>query len=191
MAKNSKPFTEAWLIEKGYSKSTDGSFIPKSTPKVTIEKVIEKELVVKERVNNSPDFEIKVPVTEWFIKNYSVPSKKNSRQNFVKNGKQISIPSKNHSDYVKMTAMQYSVFGKEFRNTVKFYELKYPLKIELTFVRSTKHRFDYCNAAQTVEDLIVKNNWIEDDSADHLIPIFIPYEFNKEVPGVKIKLIVK
>ena len=37
------------------------------------------------------------PKTEWFIKG-TVPSKKNSRQNFVSNGKQISLPSKKHQE---------------------------------------------------------------------------------------------
>lgn len=155
------------------------------TPRFTKEKDI-----VSRAVEQTEDFQYSIK-TEWFIQGYSVPSKKNSRQNFVRNGKQISIPSKKHAEYVKMTAMQYSVFGKEFRAAVKAYDLKYPLRIEFTFIRSTKHRFDYCNSAQSVEDLMVSNKWIEDDSADHIIPVFAPYKYDKNNPGVVIRLITK
>lgn len=34
------------------------------------------------------------------------------------------------------------------------------------------------------------NSWINDDSADHIIPVFRPYEYDKENPGVKIKLLL-
>lgn len=142
---------------------------------------------VKQKVNESPDFEHKV-CTEWFI-TYNVPSKKNSRINFIKNGKQISLPSKNHAEYKKVTAIQYNVFGIEFRKAINHFGLKPPFKVEFTFVRSTKHRFDYCNAAQTCEDLFTENKWIEDDSADFLIPSFKPYRYDKNNPGVHIKLL--
>ena len=56
-------------------------------------------------------------------------------------------------------------------------------------MRSTKHRFDYCNAAQTVEDLMTETGWIEDDSADYIIPCFKLYEYDKLNAGVKIKLL--
>ena len=36
---------------------------------------------------------------------------------------------------------------------------------------------------------MVSNKWIEDDSADHIIPVFGLYEYDKQTPGVKIKLI--
>lgn len=131
-----------------------------------------------------------VPATEWFIKNYNVPSKKNSRINFVKNGKQLSIPSKLHAEYKKMTKMQYEVFGIEFRKALAYYKTTFPVKVQFTFIRSSKRRFDYANALQTVEDIMVENKWIPDDNADTLFPVFAPYEDNKDCPGVKIKLLV-
>jgi Holliday junction resolvase RusA-like endonuclease len=168
----SRSIVSPYMKQQGFKKV--GSFDP-----------IEK-FVVKEKVNSSPDFDFKVQTT-WFI-TYNVPSKKNSRQNFVRNGKQISIPSKNHEAYEKMTAMQYSVFGKEFRNTIEKLGLSYPLRVKFTFVRNSKRRFDYCNAVQTVEDLMVKNKWLPDDSADYLLPVFEPYKYDKEKPGVIITI---
>ena len=36
---------------------------------------------------------------------------------------------------------------------------------------------------------MVKNHWIEDDNCKYIIPVFEPYEYDKENPGVEIKLI--
>ncbi len=209
---NSNNFTPEWFESKGYVKNKSGGYDPpkfkdpfggrikpliivqgKFTPETIYDgdhyqTTKEGHIIPKQKINNSPDFEVKVP-TEWFI-TYSVPSKKNSRQNFVRNGKQVSIPSKSHAEYVKVTAMQYKVFGVEFRNAVDFYKVSYPLYVEFKFVRSTRHRFDFCNACQGCEDIMVSNNWIKDDSADYLIPVFVPYEYDKNNPGVRIRLII-
>lgn len=188
-------FSAKWLEEKGLVKNADGTY---SKQKPVSEKPREFVIShVKEKVNNSPDFEHKV-VTEWFIPG-NVPSKKNSRINFVKNGKQLSLPSKNHAMYVKLTERYYDVFGKEFRNTVETLNVKKPYKVQFTFVRNSKHNFDFCNAAQTCEDLmkdqyskkeLVRKGWFEDDSADILLPVFTEYEYDKNNPGVKIKILL-
>lgn len=190
MAKKGFAFSENDLISKGYVKDENGNFIP---PKLRKEPISQNKPeiggnLIERKPIQTPNFEASVK-TEWFIQGYSVPSKKNSRQNFVKNGKQISIPSKKHAEYVKMTAMQYSVFGNEFKAAVKHYNLTYPLQVEFTFIRSTKHSFDYCNACQTCED-IMKGHWIPDDDADHIIPVFKPYRYDKNNPGVIIKLLL-
>jgi hypothetical protein len=36
---------------------------------------------------------------------------------------------------------------------------------------------------------MVKNEWIQDDNCEYMIPYFEPYEYNKENPGVEIKII--
>lgn len=190
MAKQGHSYTEETLRKMGLVETSPGVYAPANKGKTSpfIESVKNpKELVVREKVIETPDFTAKVK-TEWFIKGYSVPSKKNSRINFVRNGKQLSIPSKKHAEYVKMTAMQYKVFGIEFKKAVELFGLEYPLRIEFTFVRATKHTFDYCNACQTCED-IMKGHWIPDDSADYIIPYFKPYKYDKETPGVIIKLL--
>lgn len=182
-------YSEKDLESMGLVKQPDGSYAPMNKGKTSpfIESVKHPELVVREKVVETPDFTAKIK-TEWFIKGYSVPSKKNSRQNFVRNGKQLSIPSKKHAEYVKMTAMQYRVFGIEFKKAVEILGLQYPLRVEFTFIRATRHSFDYCNACQTCED-IMKGHWIVDDSVDYIIPSFKPYKYDKENPGVIIKLL--
>lgn len=191
MAKKSG-FTIERLEAMGLSKNADGTYSKKKVESITDlrnHSLISNEetIVVKQKVNDSPEFEHKVNA-EWFI-TYNVPSKKNSRINFVRNGKQISLPSKNHAEYKKVTAMQYNIFGIEFRKAIAHFGLKPPFKVEFTFVRGSRHRFDYCNAAQTCEDLFTENKWIEDDSADFLIPSFKPYQYDKNNPGVHIKLL--
>ena len=187
MAKKGNNFTEEFFHSKGFIKDANGNWSPPPpAPKeIKADVIVEKKEVVK-----TPDFQSK-PVTEWFIKGYSVPSKKNSRQNFVSKTthKMISLPSKSHAEYVKVTKMQYEVFGNEFKRTVERLGVKPPFRIEFTFIRATRHSFDYCNACQTCED-IMKGHWIEDDSADFIIPSFQPYQYNKEMPGVIIKLLV-
>jgi len=188
-------FTEKWLQDKGLVRNSDGTY---SKQKPVSEKP--REFVIshiKQKVNDSPNFEHKA-VTEWWIPG-NVPSKKNSRINFVKNGRQLSLPSKNHATYVRLTEKYYDIFGKEFRATVDRLGIKPPYRIQFTFVRSSKHSFDYCNACQTCEDLmkdqyskkeLVRKGWFEDDSAEWLIPIFEQFEYDKSNPGVRIKIIL-
>mgnify|MGYP003154210750 CR=1 FL=1 len=68
-------------------------------------------------------------------------------------------------------------------------EKEAPYKISFKFHRSTRRKFDYINPAQTVQDLMVKYNWIEDDNCNYIIPYFEEYEYNKEKPGVTIKVL--
>lgn len=78
------------------------------------------------------------------------------------------------------------MYGKEFREITE--NLPKPLKISFTFIRGTKHKFDYINPLQTVQDIMVKYNWIEDDNADIIIPEFKPYIYDKKKSGVLIEL---
>lgn len=194
MAKKSG-FTIERLEAMGLTRNEDGTYSKKHTPK-EVKEFEMLDIIPKLKVNDSPDFEHKIN-TEWFIP-YSVPSKKNSRINFVRNGKQMSLPSKNHAEYIKLTENYYNTFGIEFRNAVDKLGIKKPYKIEFKFVRKSRHSFDYCNACQTCEDMmkdqykkkqLVRKGWFEDDSVEFLIPSFKPYEYDKNNPGVHIKLL--
>lgn len=78
------------------------------------------------------------------------------------------------------------MYAKIFKEETK--NIPFPLKVEFTFYRSSKRKFDYINPAQTVQDLMVKYGWIEDDNAEYLIPSFAQYEYDKEHPGVLIMI---
>jgi hypothetical protein len=112
----------------------------------------------------------------------NVPSSKNSKR---WTGKML-INSKTVMKYIKETKSQYE------ENRINFQEmiagLEFPVVVSFKFIRGSKHKFDYINPAQTVQDLMVKNGWIEDDNCDFMIPTFVEYEYNKENPGVEINV---
>ena len=119
---------------------------------------------------------------KWFIPG-NVPSSKNGRR---WTGKYF-IASKTVVAYRKKRKEYYVKYAQEFKDELSNYEL--PVKIKFTFIRGTRHKFDYINPAQTVQDDMVKNGWIEDDNAEFIIPEFVQYEYNKEDPGVHIEII--
>lgn len=63
-----------------------------------------------------------------------------------------------------------------------------PYKIGLFFIRNSKRKFDWINAAQIICDLLTAHGVIYDDNMDYLIPIPIQvagswYTVDKEHPG--------
>ncbi len=113
----------------------------------------------------------------------NVPSSKNGKRWTGK----ILIHSKTVMTYISNTKSDY-LQNKE--NFLKLLEGKEPpYTISFKFIRGSKHRFDYINPAQTVQDLMVKYGWIEDDNCEWIIPCFEAYEYNKEAPGVYIKVL--
>ena len=119
---------------------------------------------------------------KWFIPG-NVPSSKNGRR---WTGKYF-ISSKATTKYRKDTKQYYVKLRKSFTEELSKYKL--PVKISFKFIRGTKHKFDYINPAQTVQDDMVKHGWLPDDDCSLLIPVFEPYEYDKKNPGVEIKLI--
>lgn len=132
----------------------------------------------------------------------NVPSLKNSKQfipsRVTKNGKVIRsmlIPSKTVTKYLK--AHEYQFIHADIRNKFLFLSNEMnPVIIGFHFVRGTRHKFDFGNACQIIQDLMSKHGWIEDDNMDCLIPIPFMikdkwYSYNKEDPGVYLKIINK
>ena len=113
----------------------------------------------------------------------NVPSSKNSKR---WTGKML-INSKTVMKYIKETKGYYLQYKKDFQQLTENKE--YPVTVSFQFIRGSKHRFDYINPAQTVQDLMVKNNRIEDDNCEYIIPHFEPYKYDKENPGVYITII--
>ena len=62
-------------------------------------------------------------------------------------------------------------------------------KIGFYFIRDSKRKFDYINAAQLPLDLMQDYDWIDDDDANNVIPVFLGYEVDKKNPGVRIKIL--
>ena len=119
---------------------------------------------------------------KWWIPG-NVPSSKNGRR---WTGKYF-IASKSVMTYRKDTKKYYEQYAEEFKEEIS--KLKLPVKISFEFIRGSRHKFDYINPAQTVQDDMVKHGWIEDDNAEFIIPAFEQYTYDKENPGVIIKIL--
>jgi len=118
----------------------------------------------------------------------NVPSSKNSKQ---WTGKML-IHSKPTRNYIRDTKQHYIQAKEEFKSQVvnkAGIELSYPIHIDFYFIRSSRRKFDYINPAQTVQDLMVKYNWIDDDNCDIIVPHFSGYHVDKNNPGVLIKVL--
>jgi hypothetical protein len=119
---------------------------------------------------------------KWFIPG-NVPSSKNGRR---WTGKYF-IASKTVVTYRKNTKEYYQKYAPEFQKELKKYKL--PVKIGFTFIRGSRHKFDYINPAQTVQDDMTTYEWIIDDNADNINPMFYDYQYDKDNPGVYIEIL--
>lgn len=113
----------------------------------------------------------------------NVPSSKNSR---VWTGKHF-IASKAVRKWRDDTAPYWLKYKQDFLD--KLDGVSKPYKVSMKFVRGSKHRFDYINPAQTIQDEMVKYGWLEDDDASNIIPVFEEFEYNKLKPGVYVDII--
>lgn len=124
------------------------------------------------------------------------PSFKNSKQFTGK----FFIMSKTVQKYLKAWEWQWVVSENAYRSiSVDMVDCwmdnpGIPLNIGIHFVRGTKHKYDWVNMVQGVQDLMVKHKWIPDDNVDVMLPFpiqingcFSSYDKNK--PGVFINII--
>jgi putative uncharacterized protein FNV0869 len=120
--------------------------------------------------------------------NGNTPSSKNSKQ-FVtlKNGKTMLLNSKTVQKYIKESKGDWLVNKNEFLKMLKGKEK--PYKIELYFIRDSRRKFDYINAAQIVFDLMQHYDYIEDDDSTNVIPVFKGFEVDKARAGVEIRVL--
>lgn len=118
----------------------------------------------------------------------NTPSSKNSKQ-FVtlKSGKTLLINSKTVQKYLKESKADWLINKNKFLSMVK--NKSKPYKVELFFIRDSKRRFDYINAAQIIFDLMQEYGYIEDDDSTNVIPIFRGFEVDKTRAGVKIEVL--
>ena len=142
------------------------------------------------------------PNNELIFLEGNIPSLKNSKQfipaRTTKSGKIIRsmlIPSKTVTKYLKSYEYQFMDAKNRSNFLAKTNGIE-PIIIGFHFVRASKHKFDFGNACQIVQDLMVKHRWIKDDNMDFLIPMpflinGIWYSYNKLNPGVYIKIIKK
>jgi len=64
-----------------------------------------------------------------------------------------------------------------------------PYHIVFGFVRDTKRKFDFINAAQIVCDTMQAHEWLEGDDCTLIIPYFLPHRVDKNNAGCYIQVI--
>lgn len=118
----------------------------------------------------------------------NTPSSKNSKQ-FVtlKSGKTLLINSKTVQKYLKESKADWLINKNKFLKMLK--GKGKPYKVELFFIRDSKRRFDYINAAQIIFDLMQHYGYIEDDDSQNIIPVFKGYKVDKSRAGVEIEVL--
>lgn len=116
-------------------------------------------------------------------------SSKNSKQIVKRGNKNILIPSKAYTSHTKPLQLQLALFKSKWLEEIK-HACK-PFKVGFKIYRKTHRRFDYINIIQGLADEMVRAGWLEDDNADNLIPVFEPYEVDKQNPRVEITVLNK
>lgn len=122
-------------------------------------------------------------VIETFYISGNTPSSKNSR---VWTG-QYFIPSAATRKWLKKSKLEWLSQKKRFLEVIA--QVQKPYYIEFTFIRRTKHRFDYINIAQAPLDQMTYHGWLEDDNANVVKPYFGDYLYDKSNPGLIIKVL--
>lgn len=123
----------------------------------------------------------------------NTPSSKNSKRIITitnkKTGKKTTrlINSEVTEKYIKNSKADWLINKNEFLKMLKGKEK--PYKIELFFIRDSRRRFDYINAAQIIFDLMQEYGYIEDDDSQNIIPVFKGFEVDKARTGVKIDVL--
>lgn len=112
-----------------------------------------------------------------------VPSKKNSRNIFVRGGKPVNIPSKRYKEWHELAFW-------EVKRQIKNLDIpNEPLWILATFFPRTKRRFDLSNAFESVADLLVDAGIISDDNCYVLPRVSLLFGgVDKENPRVDIEV---
>ena len=120
--------------------------------------------------------------------NGNTPSSKNSKQfATLKDGKTMLLNSKTVQNYIKKSKVDWIKNKTDFLKMLKGKEK--PYKIELYFIRDSKRRFDYINAAQIIFDLMQEYGYIDDDNSTNIIPVFSGFEVDKTRAGVEIRVL--
>lgn len=65
----------------------------------------------------------------------------------------------------------------------------FPLKVGFYVYRKTRRRFDWVNIVQGLQDAMVKNKYLPDDSAMYLTPIFLGFDVDADNPRVEISVL--
>ena len=122
------------------------------------------------------------------LKNNKIIASFGKRCPLCKKGKvNTLVSSKRCKEWIKSSENFWDENREKFLEAIE--DLEQPYRIGFQFIRNSRHKFDYTNALDTVQDSMVHRGWLEDDNSDILLPVLIPYEYDKENPGVYITVL--
>jgi len=115
------------------------------------------------------------------------PSSKNSRQ---WTGRRF-LPSKATTLWRTETEQWWLDNKKRFEKDL--IGLEKPYLIGIHFVRKSKHKFDFVNPVQTIQDEMTKHGYIVDDNCDEMMPFPLSikgqwFSYSKDKPGAYVKI---
>ena len=102
------------------------------------------------------------------------------------------IASKATQRYRKRSAPYWKKHKEEFITIID--KLAKPVIIGMHFIRGSKHKWDFINPAQTIQDEMTKAGWIEDDNVFEILPVPLEIDgkfwgYDKNNPGVYIAVL--
>lgn len=120
--------------------------------------------------------------TFWIGMN--TPSSKNGRQWTG----EYFIPSEATIKWRKHTDLQWQIQKEAFLASVWEAGLK-PIRVQIIFIRKSKHKYDFINMCQIIQDAMKYHGWITDDDTTQLKPYPGDDEYDKHYPGCFIKVL--
>lgn len=95
---------------------------------------------------------------------FHVPSSKNGK---IKTRWGL-VNSKFVRQYISISEEHYAQNKDKFLALIEGKPL--PIKIGFHFLRKTRHKYDFVNPVQTVQDIMQKQDWIGNDDIDTIVP---------------------
>lgn len=125
-----------------------------------------------------------------FIISGRIPSKKNSKQAFVKNGKMTVIPSKNYSQWHKIAIKELLTQKVEYGSMIKC-PLKRTECLIARFWHPDARLYDLSNKFESVADLMVDCGLLEDDNYSVIPQVeMVSESIDRKNPRCEVTIIV-
>ena len=115
----------------------------------------------------------------YSIRGKNIPSSKNGKM--IVRGHLFNNPRV--QEFYKYASEKISEFSDKFKEEIS--ENSFPIFLHVKFYRDSKRRWDFINPLETIQDMLVKNKLIPDDSVEYLIPVYEKFEYDKNNPGVE------
>lgn len=124
----------------------------------------------------------------------NTPSKKNSKRVYAVKGRSypVVLPSAIYTKWHKINMKRLpdciSYPGKGENDKILSFPLPSKVRISVKFYRDSLRRWDYSNALESVQDILVDAGILTDDSAEELCIGAITHDIDRENPRAEVVL---